>query len=184
MSSRTPAAAAAAAPQTVDAAGLALGVAVLATGLMAGLFYAYACSVMPGLAKASDRTALEAMQRINTAIMNPVFFAGFLGAPAAALVALVLEHRDGAGPVARWVLAGLVLYGVVVVVTGAANVPLNDELARADLSRQGTDLAALRDRFEDTWVLWNVVRTVACVAAFGCLGRALMLHGQSVIAAE
>jgi len=53
---------------------LILGAAAIATGLLAGLFYAYACSIMPGLHASSDRTAVEAMQNINEAIQNPVFF--------------------------------------------------------------------------------------------------------------
>jgi uncharacterized membrane protein len=48
-----------------------LGAALRAMGLIAGLFYAYACSVMPGLADADDRTVIDAMQQINEAIENP-----------------------------------------------------------------------------------------------------------------
>jgi hypothetical protein len=41
----------------VDTAGVVLGAAVLVTGLVAGLFYAFSCAVMPGLARTGDRTA-------------------------------------------------------------------------------------------------------------------------------
>ena len=50
-------------------------------GLLAGLFYAYSVSVVPGLGQADDRTLVDGMQQINEAIENPVFFVGFLGAP-------------------------------------------------------------------------------------------------------
>jgi uncharacterized membrane protein len=166
-------------PEEGRAAGLVLGAAVLAMGLIAGLFYAYACSVMPGLGRASDKTALEAMKEINDAILNPVFLLTFLGAPVAAGAALVLERHAGSGDVARWIVAGLVLHAVAFLVTMAANVPLNDDLARADLSASAAQLAALRDHFEGPWVAWNVVRTVASVVAFGCLTRALLLHASA-----
>ncbi len=52
---------------------LLLGTAVL-TALIAGLFYAYSCSVVLGLGKLSDAEYLKAMQNINREILNPVFF--------------------------------------------------------------------------------------------------------------
>ena len=60
--------------------GGALAAATLTTGLMAGLYYAYAISVMLGLSRTDDRTFLSAMQQINVAILNPWFFVSFLGA--------------------------------------------------------------------------------------------------------
>lgn len=60
----------------------------------------------------------------------------------------------------------------------AANVPLNDELARAGDPGRIADLAAVRDRFEDPWNAWNVVRGVATTVSLACLGWALMVHGR------
>lgn len=182
-STLTSSAATAAAPTVADAtrtAGLVLGGAVLAMGLVAGLFYAYSCSVMPGLHGASDRTALEAMQRINVAILNPAFFATFLGAPLAGAAALYLEHRAGADrELTRSILAGLGCYAVVLAVTSAVNVPLNDDLAALDVAKAtASDLAGMRDHFQTTWVVGNLVRTVACVGAFGCFAKALLAHGR------
>jgi uncharacterized membrane protein len=159
--------------------GLVLTAAVLAMGLLAGFFYAYAVSVMPGLGQAADRTLVDGMQQINEATENPVFFLSFLGAPVLMLSALVMEHRSGARHVVRWLAAALVLYGVASMITGALNIPLNNALADAgDPGRVG-DLAAAREDFEDPWVAWHIVRTVALTAAFGCLGYALLLHGRS-----
>ena len=58
------------------------------------------------------------------------------------------------------------------------NVPLNNQLNAAGAPDRIADLAAVRERFEATWVRWNVVRTVASTAAFGCLTWALVLHGR------
>lgn len=49
--------------QRRDTAGMVLGLAMIATGLGAGLLYSYACSVLPGLGQTSDRTFIDAMRR-------------------------------------------------------------------------------------------------------------------------
>jgi uncharacterized membrane protein len=157
-----------------------LGAAVLAMGLQAGLFYGYACSVMPGLHAASDRTVVDAMQNINRAIENPVFFASFLGGPALALWAYLAARRRGTPAVRRWALAGVALGGLCLLVTVAFNIPLNDALEAAGDPTAIPDLAQVRDDFERPWVIWNVVRTVAVAGAFGCLARALQLRGRSL----
>jgi uncharacterized membrane protein len=57
---------------------LAAGTVLL--GLVAGVFFAFACSMMPGLSGSSDRTMVEATQKINAAIENPLFLLAFAGA--------------------------------------------------------------------------------------------------------
>jgi uncharacterized membrane protein len=171
-----------AAPSAARGSGGLLVAAALAMGLLAGLFYAYSVSVMPGLGQADDRTLVDAMQQINEAIENPVFFLSFLGAPVLTLAALVVEWRAGSRRVARWVAAALVLYGVALVVTAAFNIPLNDDLAQAGDPARISDLASVRDDFYGPWVAWNIVRTVASTAALGCLAYALLLHGRAAAA--
>src|SRR6266540_3801200 len=75
--------------------GASLVAAALTMGLMAGLFYAYACSVMLGLRRADDRTFVDGMQRINVAILNGWFFASFLGALLLTALAGVLHLGAG-----------------------------------------------------------------------------------------
>ena len=157
---------------------LLLAAAVVLMGLLAGLFYAFACAVMPALGDSSDRTFVESMQQINKAIENPVFFASFLGAPALAIWAFVIERRTGSAGVARWVLAALALYAVGFLITSAFNIPLNDDLEQAGDPRRMADLAHVRDQFEAPWVAWNIVRTLATTAAFGCLAHALRLRAS------
>jgi len=147
--------------------------AVVGMGLVAGLFYGFACGVMPGLANADDRTLIDAMQQINESIENPVFFLTYLGAPVLAAWVLVLDWRSGSHTAVRWLIAALVLYGVAFVVTGSLNIPLNDDLAQAGDPRRIGELAAVRDDYEDPWIAWNIVRTVFHTAAFGALIPAL-----------
>jgi uncharacterized membrane protein len=163
-------------PASRDAAGLALLVATILTGLVAGVWFAYATSVMLALHRVDDRTFVDVMQQVNDVIQNPVFLAGFFGAFVLAAVAAVLERRAGRRDAARWVVAALVLYLVgALVVTMAANVPLNDELARAGDPDRIADLAAVRDRFEDPWNTWTSFaawrRRVAGLPRLGALVR-------------
>ncbi|MFF4415837.1 DUF1772 domain-containing protein [Streptosporangium sp. NPDC001559] len=151
--------------------------ATLTTGLMAGLFAAFSYAVMPGLARSHDRTFVEAMQRINVAIVNGWFMVCFLGGLAFTVAALVL-HLNTGRELLPWIIAALVLYAVMFVVTSAVNVPLNDQLAKAGHPGDIADLAAVRHAFEARWVTWNIVRTVANVAAFAALIWALVLHGR------
>lgn len=83
---------------------ITLAAALVAAGLLAGLFYAYTVSVLPGLARADDKMFVEGIRGINTAIVNGWFMLSFLGAPLLAAVALFLNLRNG--PVLWWSIAG------------------------------------------------------------------------------
>jgi uncharacterized membrane protein len=161
------------------AAGVVLLLATVAAGLTAGVYFSYSVAIIPGLNSTSDRTFIEVMQRTNDSIQNPAFFAAFLGALALASAAAVQHRGPGQGRVLYWVLAGLVLYGIGFLVTCGVNVPLNGQLAAAGSPAQLADPAAVRARFETPWMAWHAVRTVASIAALGCLGWSLVLHGRS-----
>ncbi|MGC4894698.1 DUF1772 domain-containing protein [Micromonospora sp. DT31] len=149
--------------------------ATVGAGLMAGLFAAFAYAVMPALRGADDRTFVDAMQRINVTIVNGWFLPAFLGTPVLAVLSAVLAWRGAGRPALPWIIAGLALYLAMFVVTVAVNVPLNDALAAAGTS----DPDVARQRFEATWVTWNVVRALAGTAAFGALCWALVLAGRA-----
>ncbi|EPH45958.1 hypothetical protein STRAU_0995 [Streptomyces aurantiacus JA 4570] len=144
-------------------------------GLIAGTFYIFACGVMPGLARSSDRAYIEVMQNINAAFENVVFFASFMGALLLTAVAAWLLRRT---PVRWWVLAALLAYFAVFVITVAVNVPLNDKLMDAGDPAKIADPGEVRADFEDVWVAWNVVRAVLSTLALGLLVRALVLFGR------
>jgi uncharacterized membrane protein len=160
--------------------GGALAAATLTTGLMAGLYYAYAISVMLGLSMTDDRTFVSAMQQINVAIINPWFFVSFFGALVFTALAGVLHLLGDWRAVLPWIVAALVLYVATLVITFGFNVPLNNELASAGNPDRFANLAAVRERFEASWVRWNIARAVASTAAFGCLIWALVLHGRTL----
>jgi uncharacterized membrane protein len=132
---------------------LLLGARTL-SGLLAGVFFAYAVSVMPALRAMNDATFVAVMNKINVVIVNPVFLAVFLGAPAVSLA--VLGWERGA-----WAIAGAILAVVTLVITFAFNIPLNNALAAG----------GAREAFENPWVMWNIVRTVTGTASLVCLLR-------------
>ncbi|SFC90634.1 DUF1772 domain-containing protein [Streptomyces aidingensis] len=165
------------------ARGWALGSAALAMGLIAGFFYAYACSVMIGLARVDDRTFIDTMQWINATVRNQWFAPSFFGALLLTAVAVLLHLGRDARAVLVWSAAALLLYGAAFSVTMGVNVPLNEDLAAAGDPAALGDPAAVRAAFEDRWVTWNTVRALASTAALVCLLRALVLHGRAAAAA-
>ncbi|WP_030247746.1 DUF1772 domain-containing protein [Streptomyces sp. NRRL S-350] len=158
---------------------LVLVAATVTCGLTAGLFYAFACSVMPALARVGDRTFIEVMQRVNVAILNGWFVLGFVGALLATAAAVALHLPSDGHHALPATVAALVLYVAMIGVTRSINIPLNDELAAAGTPQQITDPAAVRGRFEARWVRFNVLRALLSTAALGCLAWALVLNGQS-----
>lgn len=155
----------------------ALVLATLATGLIAGLFYGYANSVMPALGRSDDRTMIGVMQKINIVILNPVFMIGFLGTVGFTILAAALhlgkEHRS----TLIWIGVGLVLNVLAFAVTAALNVPLNNQLDAAGDPALIADLARVRADFESPWVRWNIVRGVLHGLAFLALCGALFASG-------
>ena len=157
---------------------IVLGAATITTGLLAGLYYGWAVSVMPGFQNAGDRTVVDGIQQMNIAIQNPAFFASFMGAPALATWAWLSERRRGSSTATRWLLAGAALNLAGLVVTFAFNIPLNDELDRAGDPATIANVAQVRDDFETPWVAWNIVRTVLTVGAFGALAKGVFSRGR------
>lgn len=133
---------------------------VMVTGLGAGVFLAFSDFIMRGLGRA-DRGA-GAMIAINQVIYRSLFLVGFmLTTPVAA--ALAFWAPDGVSDEVRGLIgAGAVIYGVLVfALTAVRNVPLNKQL-----DASGGD-AAVWDRYQRVWTLWNHVRSVGAIGAFG-----------------
>lgn len=155
--------------------GLVLGATLLVTALVAGLNFTFGVAVMPNLAGVDDHTFVTITQRFNE---NPVFPVSFTVALVLLVLATVLQAYSAPGAAVRWMVAALVLYGVVLAITGALHIPLNEQISQAGDPDQIADLAHIRDKFEAPWVAGNIVRTLFCTAAVAALARALLLHGR------
>jgi uncharacterized membrane protein len=156
-----------------DALAVLLAVSTVTVGLMAGFFYAYACSVMVGLDRVDDRTFIVTMQWINATVRNAAFAPAFFGSlvlTIAAAVVAVVSSRSARG----WIVAAAVLYAAAFLVTLTMNVPLNEQLAAAGPADQISDLAAVRAAFEGPWIRWNLLRTGLTIGSLTALSIALL----------
>ncbi len=158
---------------TFESRTVLLVAAALVAGLQAGTYFTWSTGVMPGLARVDDRTFVEAVQQINVAIVNPLFLATFLGAPALAGAAALL----GGPSVRPWAIAATAMAVGTLVISFAGNIPLNDALAAAGKVDAIKDLAAVRADFESRWVLLNVGRCLTSAGALGCLAVAALRTG-------
>ncbi|MEU3063393.1 anthrone oxygenase family protein [Streptomyces subrutilus] len=148
-------------------------------GLMAGLFFAFDVSVMPGLAAGDERTYVTAMQAFNKAIDgNGLFGMAFILALLVSGASAIVEFRKGRRNVAVWVAAAAVAYFVVLMITFSVNIPLNNELAAVGDAAQLKDFSIV-DKFKGTWVTTNILRTLLCTVALTGLSRALVLYGRA-----
>ena len=155
---------------------LLLGGATLATGLVAGVFYAYSVSVDPGLAAQSDASYVATMQEINERIQNPLFFASFFGAVLLPLAALVVHlPRLRSGRFLLISLACLFYIGGGFLLTAFVNVPMNDQLATVDPEAPARILSRAREAYEGPWDFWNGVRTIFSTLSFVALTAACLL---------
>ncbi len=145
---------------------LILFLAVILTGLSAGLFYAWMVSVIPGTRKTLDITYLETMRSINRAILNPAFYLIFFGPVFLLVIGTIQQFHAG---MAGWLLLGATLvyllgtFGVTVL----GNVPLNDALEALSLGDLGEEkIHAFRNYYESNWNRFHLIRTVFSVTAF------------------
>src|SRR5215211_6604739 len=156
---------------------LTLGLATLSTGLVAGVFYAYAVSVNLGLAAQPDASYVATMQAINERIQNPLFFLSFFGAVLFLLATLAAHYspRPRSGRFWLVALACLLYVGGGFLLTVFVNVPLNEQLASV-AEASPVELAHARAGYEGPWNFWNSVRTMFSSLAFVALVGACLLH--------
>ena len=112
------------------------------------------------------------MQSFNKVAVTPAFMLAFLGSAVVCLglaVWALVAGLDGSAP---WVLAGAVVFLLgVIVVSFAANIPLNDTLDSVD--PRATDAAARWSDYYARWMPWNHVRVASGLVSSGLLAVAL-----------
>lgn len=141
-------------------------ITTLMVALVAGLFYAYSCSVIPGLGRLSDTEYLKAMQSINRAILNPVFFSSFMGALLFLPLSTWMSWRQPVLQHGFWCLliAMLIYVAGVFGVTMLGNVPLNNTLDQFDIAGGTAEqIRSQRSAFENRWNTLNHIRTVGAI---------------------
>ena len=144
------------------------GICTLLTGLLAGVFYGYQCSVINGLGRLGSREYLLAFKSINVAILNPIFFLVFLGSLIFLILSTLVMYRAGNTDLLIYLLVATAIYAFAVFgVTAICNVPLNDSLASFDIqSATSSEIKQMRLTFEAKWNKWHLIRTIASVMSF------------------
>ena len=138
--------------------------AALLCALTAGLVFAFASVVMPGIAKLDDKGFIRAFQVIDGIIQRgqPVFGLVWVGSALLLLMAagLSIFELRGLERLLLCTAALCYLFGVQLP-TFLINVPLNNALQRLDVATMSAaELATERQAFEGRWMRWNLIRTV------------------------
>ncbi|MFY0593546.1 DUF1772 domain-containing protein [Roseivirga sp.] len=146
---------------------LSLFGAVVFTGLSAGLFFAWSVSVIPGTQKIGSEAYLEAMQSINRAILNPMFFMVFFGSLLFLGASSYYQFHVGKSAFWLMIIAAITYLIGTIAVTGLGNVPLNDQLEHTNLNQLSkAELHDLRLYYESKWNRFHLIRTTCAVASF------------------
>ncbi|MFJ6325571.1 MULTISPECIES: DUF1772 domain-containing protein [unclassified Rhizobium] len=151
---------------------IALIIAALSSGLLAGVYFAFSTFVMQSFARLPVDQGIAAMQSINITIVRSPFIAVFMLAAALSLFIAVMAILNWRGGASVMMLTGAGLYIVASFLsTIVFNVPLNDALAKVD--GHTAEAAQLWSTYLSDWVQWNHVRTVASLLAACAFVKAL-----------
>lgn len=154
----------------MDIVQFTLVAASLLCALTAGLVFAFAVVVMPGIRTLSDADFLRAFQVMDRVIQgnHPLFLLVWVGSVVAvtASALFALSTLDGGDRLLVGLAATLYLAGVQLP-TFLVNVPLNNVIQALEVDAlDDGSLRAARTAFEARWNRWNGFRTVfACLSA-------------------
>ncbi|WP_337659968.1 anthrone oxygenase family protein [Anderseniella sp. Alg231-50] len=152
---------------TMDFVLIACCVAVIASGLIAGVFLAFSDFLMKSLAAASPAGGIEAMQLINRKVYGSVFLFLLVAMLAVSAALAFYASMYMTGPASAWIISASVLYAVgMFIVTVVFNVPMNRRLDA--MNHESTETASYWTVYASSWTLWNHVRTVASAASAAC----------------
>ena len=147
--------------------------AVLGTGVIGGVFFAFSSFVMRALGRLPAAHGLATMQSINVVVINPHFLGVFLGTAGISLAAIVVAGlRWGEAGAALHAIGGAFYFVGTFLVTGLGNVPLNNALEKVQAG--DANAAEIWNDYLRRWTVWNHLRTAAALLATlsFCLGLA------------
>ncbi len=154
----------------ITTSNISLLVTTLLFGLVAGLCFTWGNAVTPGIGQLDNMGYLQAFQKMNRSIENPLFFVVFMGSSLIG-IATVFMNR-GINPTHFWLItAAVAIYFVgVVLITVFGNVPLNQILDKTDLiNSTAQELAMLREKFVHPWNRFHSIRVVTATISFALL---------------
>jgi uncharacterized membrane protein len=140
---------------------------VLLTGLSAGLCFAWSNAVTPGIGRLDDLGFLMSFQYMNRTILNPLFIIVFFGPFFLGLINIYVFRNASNSFFWLLILATVIYFFGILLVTVFGNVPLNEMLDKTNLSSTSIEeLKSLREIFESKWNRLHLIRTLASVASF------------------
>jgi len=145
-----------------------LALAILLTGLMAGIFFTWSNAVKPGIGKLSDIEYLRALQSMNRVILNNAFKIIFLGAIIAVVLVPVFYYNLYPRNIFWLFVFTLIIYWIGVFgVTASGNIPLNEILDKTNLeSITSEEIKTLRKSIEVKWNNFNLIRCISSGITF------------------
>lgn len=146
---------------------IVLMLGILFTGLTAGLCFTWSNAITSGIGRLDDLGFLQSFQAMNRAIINCSFLITFFG-PVILLFINVYLHRN-AHPTTLWsfILAAILFFIGIGLITVFKNVPLNELLDKTMLENLSViELKELRTKFEQPWNRWHIQRTIASFTSF------------------
>lgn len=145
----------------------AVVITALLCGLVAGLLFAFAVVVMPGISNLPDREFIRAFQVMDRIIQNnqPLFMLAWVGSVVGLIASAGIGFARLDGVELGLLVAATAVYLVgVQLPTVAINIPLNNRLQGVDIARVSEQvLADERRKFEARWNRSNRARTVFSV---------------------
>jgi len=147
--------------------------------LVAGLLFAFATVVMPGIRCLGNGDFIRSFQVMDRVIQNnqPLFVVVWVGSALALITAAVLGvwQLRGADRLLLIIAALVYLLGVQLP-TFTINIPLNNRLQKLDVGTMAeTTRKREREHFESRWNRWNVIRA-ACASVTSILLVLLLLR--------
>ena len=145
-----------------------LALAILLTGLMAGIFFTWSNAVKPGIGKLSDIEYLTALQSMNRVILNNAFKIIFLGAIIAVALVPIFYFNLYPRNIFWLFVFTLIIYWIGVFgVTVSGNIPLNEILDKTNLeSITSEEIKTLRKSIEVKWNNFNLIRCISSGITF------------------
>ena len=129
------------------------------SGLMAGVYLTFSVVIMKSLATLNASQGINAMNAINKIILKTAFMPLFFGSSLLALVMIATGlwflSEPGAG---KMLTAGFIYFLGMFVTTAAANVPLNNKLAK--VSGDGEEAQSTWQGYLNRWTRWNTSRSI------------------------
>jgi uncharacterized membrane protein len=147
--------------------------AIVGSGLMAGVYYTFSTFTMAGLRSLPASQGAAAMQAVNLEAPRPPLMSVFFGTAVIGVALYVLAITSFEGLSSVLSISGASLYISSIVITGVFNVPLNDRLEAANpASPQGVSVWT---DYQRRWTRYNHVRVGVSVASAVVLTLSLVV---------